>query len=144
MATAHQVPATRRGLTVRVASSWGTWEAQPSVSRLVLAGGPRAGKTTLAAILAAGRPVIHTDDYIDCGWDKAPAAIVQACQGLSSFVLEGCRAPWALREGLQVDGVLWLGKSFVELNDGQAALAKAARSVLDEWLCTTSCPVVWK
>ncbi len=103
--------------------------------RVVVCGGPRAGKSTGCRF--SGRWVLSTDAYLLDGtpWDEVPGLAIRdvAALGVSRWALEGCRAPWCLRAGLEADCAVWLAGSLVELEAGQQALAAAARSVWDEW-----------
>lgn len=111
-------------------------------ARVVVCGGPRAGKTS--ACLLSGRWVLSTDLYLEEGaaWDDVPALARAdaAALGSSRWALEGCRAPWCLRAGLEADAAAWLSGAREELSAGQQALAKAARSVWDAWLETAAIP----
>ncbi len=102
--------------------------------RLVLCGPPESGKTTRYAAVAHDRPVVYTDDYIGMAWDDVGPALVADCHSLKSYLLEGVRAPWALRAGLECDAVLWVERPGAVLNDGQRGISMAARKVLDDWL----------
>lgn len=104
--------------------------------RLVLCGYPWAGKTPLS-LAVHDRPVIHTDNYIEgFEWDDAPGAIVADCHSLRSYLLEGVRAPWALRAGLVPDAVLWLENpaTQAQLSTDRRGIGLASRKVLDQWL----------
>lgn len=104
--------------------------------RLVLCGYPWAGKTPLS-LAVHDRPVIHTDNYIEgYEWDAAPEAIVADCTGLRSYLLEGVRAPWALRAGLVPDAVLWVENpaKLAKLSAERMGIGAASRKVLDQWL----------
>lgn len=104
--------------------------------RLVLCGYPKSGKTPMS-LSVHDRPVVHADDYIQgYSWDAAPEAMVADCYGLKSYLLEGVRAPWALRAGLACDAVVWLENAATRavLDSGQAGIGAASRKVLDQWL----------
>ncbi len=53
-------------------------------ARVAIGGGPRVGKTTLAA-LATDRPVVHTDDWRGLPWSDQPYAIIEACSTHERF-----------------------------------------------------------
>lgn len=107
--------------------------------RIVIAGGPRTGKTTLANELAGerGQTAKHTDDLISLGWSEAS----QVCaddwlNAEGDWIVEGVSAPRALRKWLQAnpegkpcDVVHWLSVPHVELTKGQAAMAKGCLAV---------------
>ncbi len=109
--------------------------------RLAIAGGPRSGKSTLTARLLGdsdGRKVVCTDEFMGLPWSEASAAVVAHCRGLAEFVVEGVRVPHVLRRGLEVDAVIWLDGSRDDLTPGQDSLRKGSRTVLDEWMQSTS------
>lgn len=97
------------------------------MTRVCIAGGPRTGKTTLAAKLAANvvmlecascgwpasehdcdtpnlapvaTPVRHTDDLIDLGWSEASAAAALWFDEPGPWIVEGVAVPRALRKWL--------------------------------------------
>lgn len=101
--------------------------------RVVIAGAPRTGKTSFTRTVS-DRPVIHTDDWMDWPWRDVPALVAAACLGLSSFVLEGVRAPDVLRSAeLEVDVVLWLKTAKVEQTPAQKSMGAGVHTVLAEW-----------
>ena len=114
--------------------------------RLAIAGGPRVGKTTLASLIADGRHVIHTDDFISLGWSEASAHAAKLVNHYErsplNVTIEGVAVPRALRKGMKVDLVIWLSKAREPLSSGQMAMTKACRSVLDEWRRASSTPVI--
>jgi HK97 family phage prohead protease len=104
--------------------------------RVAVAGGPRSGKTTLSDSIAAtrpGDPLLHTDDYMDLEWSEASEKICSDCAKLERFIIEGVRVAHALRKGLAVDAVFWLGESVADRTPEQESMAKAVATVFDEW-----------
>lgn len=91
--------------------------------RIVICGGPRTGKTTLARTVHGRRPLIHTDAYIADGWGDAPLRVISAVSGLEAYVVEGVQAARTLRKGLPADVVVWLEGPFVPLTPGQERMA---------------------
>ncbi len=102
--------------------------------RLIIAGVSGAGKTTLAGRVDDGRLVIHTDDYIEAGWDEAPKEAAAAVAGADRFVIEGMRAIAATRYGAEVDAVVWLPNSLRKLSDTEAAFSRGRQTTFDKWL----------
>lgn len=109
------------------------------MSRIVIAGVPRAGKTTLA--LSGDYPgrVLHTDDLIrPHAWSEVSAEAAEWFDEPGPWVIEGVAAVRALRKwlswhptGRPCDRVLWLGTPRHELGKGQSALAKGCWTVWD-------------
>ena len=103
--------------------------------RLVIAGVPRAGKTTLA-----GAGARHTDDLIATHkWSDASDVVVTWFDAPGPWIIEGVAAVRALRKwvlgratGAPCDRVIWLGSPRVALTPGQAALAKGCMTVWRE------------
>lgn len=101
--------------------------------RLLIAGVPGSGKTTLA-----GEGAIHTDDYIELGWSEASLAVSCLFDAIGPWVIEGVTVPRALRkwlvqheDGKPCDKVIFLNEPWEELSKGQASMAKGCRTV---WL----------
>jgi hypothetical protein len=110
-------------------------DALESYQRVAIVGGPKTGKTTLAATVT-DRTVLGTDELIGMDWSALSAEVVRRGIGLKRFVFEGVRVAHALRKGLVVDAVVWLGQPKGELTAGQVAMHKAVRTVLAEWRVT--------
>lgn len=101
--------------------------------RICITGAPRTGKTSLIRQVS-DRPVIHTDDWMHHDWADVPALVAAACGGLEAFVVEGVRAPDALRNGgVMVDCVVWLSKPKVEQTQLQRGMGKGVHTVLEQW-----------
>jgi hypothetical protein len=132
-----------------------------SVTRICITGGPRTGKTTLAAKLhgdqmtAWGRSIVdiegpllrHTDDLIGKGdWSAASAEVAERwLPDPGPWIIEGVAVSRALRkwrvahpgERPPVDRVIYLSDPYERLTTGQAAMAKGVATVHDEiepWL----------
>lgn len=108
--------------------------------RVAITGGPRTGKSFLAAQIHH-LPVVHTDDFIDLGWDSVPAAVIAECRKHPRFVVEGVMVPRSLRgakdgslEGLQVDAVIWLDNTMAPQTPKQAAMGRGVATVFAEWV----------
>lgn len=117
------------------------------MSKIILAGGPKSGKSTLGRKLSAelGIPLVSTDDYIECGWSEAPHEIILKIKDMPSYILEGVNSGRTIRKmaekdmKLDFDRVIYLDEPRIELNKGQAALRKGCvtvwqdvRKLLDE------------
>lgn len=113
-------------------------------ARIVIAGAPRTGKTTLAARLAAehGLALRSTDILIGkFDWSDASAEAAKWMDEPGGFVWEGVAIPRALRkwlaahpEGLPADRFVWLSVPREQQTKGQAACGKGCATVWTEIL----------
>jgi hypothetical protein len=101
--------------------------------RVVVFGGPNVGKSTLCEGMVDDRALVQTDDWKGEPWDDVPRLAKAACERHSRFVLEGVRALGAVREGLQIDGLLYLTLPKDELSKGQASMVKACETKMKRW-----------
>lgn len=109
---------------------------------ILIAGVPRAGKTTLAdwVSLKTGFSVRHTDDLANLEWSDASLMASTWLDANGSFIVEGVAVPRALRKwlaratGKPADIVLWLDAPHVALSPGQARMAAGCRTVWNEIL----------
>lgn len=123
------------------------------MTRIVILGGPKTGKTTLASqmYLHDGRSyherpkVRHTDDLIHLGWSEASAAAALWIDEPGPWIIEGVAMARALRKWREahpgerppVDRVIRLTEPHVALTPGQATMAKGEETVWQEiagWL----------
>lgn len=129
------------------------------MTRIVIAGGPRTGKTSLAGrlgrteiplVLEPDHPPVcmpgpsfpdvrHTDDLIHLGWSEASAAAALWLDAPGPWIVEGVAAVRALRkwlaghpEGRPCDVVYWLIEPVVPVTPGQAAMARGCATVWNE------------
>jgi hypothetical protein len=126
------------------------------MTRIVIAGVPRAGKTTLANHLESertGRPcpdntgpltingaIVHTDDFIRLyEWSRVSEVVAEYFDIPGPWIIEGVRAVHALRKwlaahpkGRPCDRIIWLGAPRVALTHGQNVMAKGCRTVWAE------------
>jgi hypothetical protein len=131
------------------------------MTRVVILGGPKTGKTTLANHLAHQHafdelsrtglhadvvPPRHTDDLIDLGWSAGSQRI--ADEWLTQpgpWIIEGVACSRALRkwraahpdEPPPVDRVIRLTTPYVALSSRQAGMAKGEEHVwqeIEQWL----------
>jgi hypothetical protein len=111
------------------------------MSRILITGGPKTGKTTLAKQLSAqcGEP-LHTDDLIgQLSWSEASAKVAEWMREPAPWIIEGVAIPRALRKwlaanptGKPADKVIFLGKPWQELSPGQLAMTKGLVTVWKE------------
>lgn len=110
-------------------------------SKILIAGGPKTGKTTLARVLAEsyGLKLLHTDDLIGKFDWSAASAEVATWIGKEPSIIEGVAVPRALRKwfaanpsGKPCDLVIWLDKPLVMLSTGQVTMAKGCLKVWGE------------
>jgi adenylate kinase family enzyme len=109
------------------------------VSRLAIAGLPRAGKSTLAAKLGVERGIgpRSTDDLIGLGWSQASETAAEWFDARGPLIVEGMGVPRALRKwlasrnGCPVDELMWLGRPHEHLTPRQLGMGKGALSVLN-------------
>jgi len=110
--------------------------------KIAIIGAPRAGKTTLAAKLAAelGVQVRHSDDLIGTlDWSAASEHIATVwLPEPGPWIIEGVAVVRALRKwldahptGLPCDKIIVLETPRVALTSRQAGMAKACATILD-------------
>jgi hypothetical protein len=112
--------------------------------RIVIAGGPKTGKTTLAGRLAVelGCTPRHTDSLIPThAWSDASLAVASWFDAPGPWIAEGVAAPRALRKwlaantgGRPADRVVRLGQPHVPWSTGQGAMAKGCARIWGEIL----------
>ncbi len=97
--------------------------------RIVIAGVPKAGKTTLSE---GYKNVHHTDDLIRVlGWSELSQEVAEWFYDPGPWVIEGVATVRALRkwlrdnpEGTPCDEVIFLGEPHIELTPRQQGMAK--------------------
>lgn len=113
--------------------------AEPN-PRIIVAGGPRTGKTTFAKGLGEryGLKVQHTDDLIQLGWSGASAAAAAWFDEPGPWIVEGVAVPRAIRKwlaanptGKPCDYFLWLQEPKVHMTRGQIQMSAGCLTV---WL----------
>jgi adenylate kinase family enzyme len=111
------------------------------LTRTMIAGVPRSGKTTLAVRIAARTciPMRHSDDVIGLGWSEASEHVASWFAAPGPWVIEGVAVGRALRKwlaahptGKPCDVIIWLGTARVLLTPGQAAMGKGCETVWQE------------
>lgn len=108
------------------------------MTRLVIAGVPKSGKTTLANSFV--RPVSrHSDDLIGARpWSWVSTEVATWFDAPGPWIIEGVAAVRALRKwlvahptGKPCDRVIWLDFPWFALTHGQATMAKGCRTIWD-------------
>lgn len=105
--------------------------------RIAIAGGPRCGKTTLAATMGEAR---HTDDLIgQLDWSAASTEVSTWLNEPGPWIIEGVALPRALRkwllanpEGKPCDVVHWLIAPHEELTSRQLGMLRGCETVWGE------------
>ena len=104
--------------------------------RVLIAGGPRTGKSTLAGTL--GLPVRSTDSVIELGWSQASAEVAVWLDSAGPWCIEGVAVVRALRKWLRAhatgkpcDRVVMLTAPRVEWTRGQHVMAVGVATVWD-------------
>lgn len=106
--------------------------------KILIAGHPRAGKTTMARRFGFVDDVRHTDDVIDLGWSEASAEVATWFSKPGPWVIEGVAVPRALRkwlvahDGKPCDQLHYLNIPFEGLSRGQLSMAKGSDKVFAE------------
>lgn len=106
--------------------------------RVVILGGPKTGKTTLAK--TADCPVRHTDNTMGLGWSEGSEAVAEWFDEPGPWVVEGVACARALRKwlqahpvgGLPCDVIVVLHTPHVEWSKGQMAMTKGINKVFGE------------
>ncbi len=115
------------------------------MSRILIAGGPRTGKTTFADRIAASTGLVarHTDDLVGrLDWSDASAEVARWMAEDGPWIIEGVAVPRAIRKWLAAhpgdaapaDVIVWLPASVVPRTPGQVAMAKGVETVWREVL----------
>lgn len=108
------------------------------MSRLIIAGGPLTGKTTLANHMAGERNAIalHTDDLIaGHSWSEASTLIKCWMEEPGPWIIEGVAAVRGLRKWLEEYGgppcehVIWLVRAREPLTPGQLTMMKGCQTI---------------
>lgn len=107
--------------------------------RVVIAGGPKCGKTTLSIAVAEilGTTAMHTDDMIGLGWSEASAEVARLMLKLPGpWVVEGVAAVRSLRKAISgtsrrpCDVLVLLTEPKVPTTPGQQRMALGVMTVL--------------
>ena len=75
------------------------------MTRVVIAGGPRCGKSTLFRSLAIDYAVaIGTDDFMDLPWADVPDAVIDVLEKHDEWLVEGVNVARVLRRWIRDRG----------------------------------------
>lgn len=108
------------------------------MSRIVITGGPRTGKTTRAKQVQydqEGCELFRSDDIAHLPWSEQSDIVVTWLDKPGPWIIEGVTAVRALRKwlarnaGKPCDVVYWLDTSVVPLTSGQQSMSKGALTV---------------
>lgn len=108
-------------------------------ARICIIGGPRTGKTTLAAELGGieGVALISADDHIGLGWSEDSRHLADLMRDTPApWVAEGVAVVRAIRKRFEVDRdpkpcdvIILLTKPWVPLNKGQRSMTKGHETI---------------
>lgn len=114
------------------------------MTRVLIMGGPRTGKSTFATTWESSLGVTarHTDDLIETHeWSAASAEVSTWLSAPGPWVIEGVATVRALRkwlqanpEGTPADTIFWSDAPKVERSSGQETMAKGCTTVWREVL----------
>lgn len=115
------------------------------MTRIILTGGPKVGKTTRALEMAQelGCPYKGTDSLMKShDWSEASEEVSHWFDQPGDWVIEGVAAPRALRKWLErnkrdlskspCDRIYFSSKPFCHLTPGQIAMTKGLQTVWSE------------
>lgn len=112
-------------------------------ARIIVAGGPRSGKSTLSAALSEGYriPVRGTDELLGLEWSRSSEVAALWFDHPGPWICEGVVTPRALRkwllahpDGAPADWIVWLDEPVSERVPGQEAMAKGCATVFRQIL----------
>ncbi len=116
------------------------------MARIVIIGGPKTGKSTLAAQMGGGR---SSDEVMNLGWSESSEEVSRWLDQPGPWIVEGVAVPRALRKWRErnpdkpapVDHVIHLTHPHEQLIQGQISMAKGIDTVLAQimpWLEETA------
>ena len=105
--------------------------------RILIAGGPKTGKTTLAKTLSL--PVLSTDSLIgQAAWGEDSDIVLEWMHEIDPWVIEGVTVVRAARKWLKLetgapcDQIYFLSESFEPLKKNQQSMAAGIRTIWRE------------
>ena len=112
---------------------------KPNHRRILIAGVPRAGKTTISEQIAAKQnlPLYHTDDLIESyDWAEQSEAVAALILSYDEYIIEGITVPRGIRKILPApipsDLIIWLPTPILTLTPGQTQMTKATHTIFNE------------
>lgn len=111
------------------------------MSRVLVTGWPRVGKTTFAVKLGVelGIPVQHTDDVIHLGWGADSLEVSTWFENPGPMLVEGVSVARSLRkwldrnvEGIPADVLYWRSEPYETLTPRQSGMGKGIDKVWNE------------
>lgn len=122
--------------------------------RIVIAGAPRCGKSTLLRELALDFPcAVSTDDFIHhTPWEEVPNACIRVLEKYDSWALEGVNAVRVLRRWIRdlgtcplIDKVYYLTKPMAPRKPAHESMAKGIHKQwreVEPWLLKMGVEIV--
>lgn len=107
------------------------------MTRIVIAGGPRTGKSTLFRSMALDYAMaVGTDDFMDRQWADVPDAVIDVLQKHDEWLLEGVNAARVLRRWIRdrddfpgIDVCYYLTKPMTTRTKAHESMSKAIETV---------------
>jgi hypothetical protein len=108
--------------------------------RVIIGGGPRVGKSTLARRLSAGGRLVRcTDEAAEMGWSEASENVATWLDAPGPWIVEGVAVARALRKwlaahptGAPCDVLYWSTAPRADRTPGQVTMGKGCETVLAE------------
>lgn len=110
--------------------------------KVVITGGPRTGKTTLADRFkengVAPFRIMHTDDVMNLAWSDASAEVASWFSTPGPWIIEGVASVRALRKFMRVrdgapcDVVVWTRRPKVDVSPWQRAMGRGHDTIMNQ------------
>lgn len=108
-------------------------------ARVLICGVSRAGKSTLANIIAGGGRLLSADSLLNKPWSEQSEIVAQWMDEPGPWVIEGTTVARAVRKWLRThpvgtpcDQFIWLDTPREHLSPGRLSLAKGTRTIMLE------------
>lgn len=105
-------------------------------SRIGLTGVVMSGKTLLLEEGGLGIPpreVLHIDTLRKNDWEMIPSIVCSRLSTKESFIVVGVQVPRCLRNGLEIDALVWLDTSRKVRTNRQHGVGKGTRKIMHHW-----------